>query len=410
MSAAAAAPTSLFVFPSDLVDETPELVFARARDKGQVDGLTIAANYHEARDLFPHNPRRRLSLIRGGTLFVSDARTAATRVGRTCRRGASASGPESFAGLVSSCRLAGLRADGWLNLCHLDNPEAPADVLCRNAFGDPDYATLCPSHPDTARFADALVSDTAASGVGRVVVEALQFAPIVHGFHHERWFTPVSELGAYLLGLCFCEHCRTGAASLGADVECLAAGVRTAVDDDLDGEPAHRPLTADALVELLGDDLALLWRHRQRAVADLVAVVAAAARRHRAELCVVESSGAVRGYLTGRPTGEAGPLPPWRFGFDAAEVAALVDEIAILAYAKERSRVTAEIAASKKALAGKATLGVILRPGPPDCAGAEELAARVALAHSAGASSIAFYHYGLLPLASLAWIGAALSA
>ena len=48
--------TSLFAFATDLHDEGLDTVLGNLQDRAGVDGLTLAVAYHDARDLFPHNP------------------------------------------------------------------------------------------------------------------------------------------------------------------------------------------------------------------------------------------------------------------------------------------------------------------------------------------------------------------
>ena len=50
-----------------------------------------------------------------------------------------------------------------------------------------------------------------------------------------------------------------------------------------------------------------------------------------------------------------------------------------------------------------------MRPFGPDCDGADDLRAKVALAREAGCRRLDFYHYGLMPLPVLDRIAAALS-
>jgi hypothetical protein len=79
--------SSLFVFPSDLVDEGVDRVLARVRERG-VDAVTLAVAYHQARDLTPRSPLRRLvyrqdgvfvPLLKGPHVVRSSARHQAAR-------------------------------------------------------------------------------------------------------------------------------------------------------------------------------------------------------------------------------------------------------------------------------------------------------------------------------------------
>ncbi len=68
----------MFAFPSDIVDEGYDVALDRIRNRAGVSGLTLAALYHAARDIFPHNPRRRVGFIQGG-FTVLHARAGSLR-------------------------------------------------------------------------------------------------------------------------------------------------------------------------------------------------------------------------------------------------------------------------------------------------------------------------------------------
>src|SRR5215217_5226859 len=57
--------TSMLAFATDLYDEGLDNVQERAA----VDGLTMAVAYHDARDLFPHNPVHKVRYLEGGAVF-----------------------------------------------------------------------------------------------------------------------------------------------------------------------------------------------------------------------------------------------------------------------------------------------------------------------------------------------------
>jgi ADP-ribosylglycohydrolase len=48
--------TSMLAFATDLHDEGLDAVLGNVQERAGVDGLTLAVAYHDARDLFPHNP------------------------------------------------------------------------------------------------------------------------------------------------------------------------------------------------------------------------------------------------------------------------------------------------------------------------------------------------------------------
>jgi len=74
--------SSLFCLPIDLAGEGIAPVVANAVDRAGVAGVSLAVAYHDARDVLPHNPLRRVSYGGAGVCFRPDARRYA-RYGQT---------------------------------------------------------------------------------------------------------------------------------------------------------------------------------------------------------------------------------------------------------------------------------------------------------------------------------------
>src|SRR5918998_2756014 len=60
---------SIFTFATDLHDEGPENVLDNVQQRAGLQGVTLACAYHHARDIFPHNPVRKVRFLEGGTVF-----------------------------------------------------------------------------------------------------------------------------------------------------------------------------------------------------------------------------------------------------------------------------------------------------------------------------------------------------
>ena len=61
--------SSIFCFATDLGDEGIDAVLDNVQHRGGLGGLTVAAAYHEGRDVFPHNPVRRVRFLESGAVF-----------------------------------------------------------------------------------------------------------------------------------------------------------------------------------------------------------------------------------------------------------------------------------------------------------------------------------------------------
>ena len=380
--------SSIFCFATDLADEGIETVLDNVEQRGGLGGVTVAAAYHEGRDVFPHNPVRRVRFLESGAVFFPPG--PALRAQRL-------QPPVSEAAMSCPRRSPrpsrrGLAVRAWTVFLH-NGALAAAHPECapENAFGDRYVTELCPANPDARAYARALAADIAALGVAGISSEALHYLGLEHGYAHERYFVPLSARVRYLLGLCFCEHCLEAARAAGVDGDGARRSAREAIEraftgDDPGGEPER-------------DEYA---RVREQVVTSLVADVAEATGETPFEF--IELSGAVKGYADGRPTGDPSPTIAWQLGVDVAAVATACDGIEAMGYAADRAWVERDLETY-----GGDAVSVIFRPSTPDCDSAEKLRAKVDLARDRGLRRVDFYHYGLMRLDALDWIHAALA-
>jgi hypothetical protein len=386
---------SFFAFATDLRDEGVETVLGNIQERAGADGLTLAVAYHAARDVFPHNPVRRVRFMEPGRVFFGVDRT---RYGRLQPLESSLVDDACpLAEAATACARRDMRLTAWTVLLHSDRLgfDHP-DCAPRNAFGDPYLTDLCPANPHVREYVRALVGDIARRDVDVIQTESLHYHLLDHGYHHERMFEDIGTVGAELLGLCFCEHCLRAASVVGVDGEGVARRVRSELERRFAGE------TEDGeLPELDG-----YLDARAETVTSLVAEAATVAAEGGAELVVEDLSGALLGYADGRPSGPPAPESARRLGLDLRRVLETGAGVMALAYAVDPERVRLDLDAYR-ALGPLAS--VALRPMPPDCRSAENLAAKVAVARAAGAEEVAFYHYGLCRLSALDWARAALA-
>jgi hypothetical protein len=404
--------TSIFAFPTDLHGEGVETVLDNVQLRAGLGGITLAAVYHEARDLFPHNPGGRIRFLEGGAAYF---RPDARRYEGLALRPRPAALTEDFDPLteaVSATRSRGLAVHAWTVFLHVDWTCDPRPEQCeRTAFGDPLPTELCPANPDARAYAVALAGDIARHGVATIVAESLHYHPLEHGYHHERYFLPLGGRAGFLLGLCFCEHCLAATRERGGDAEALRRFAVDELERAFAGEPS--PPDEPSLEEarsLAGGELAALLDARAERVASLAREVAAAAGAEGARFAFLDASGAVKGYATGRPEGDAAPSIAWRLGVDVDAVACACGSLEAIAYAADPARVRLDLEAYRSSLSQDGTLSAALRPMLPDCESAENLAEKLRVARAVGLERVDFYHYGLAPLAALDRIQEALAA
>ncbi len=397
-------PASMYAWPSDLVDEGVEGVIAAVRDQG-INAISLAASYHQARDVVPHaGPKPRLR-YRDDAVFVPLDEDRWQNVQLRPEPGP----PAEVDALVALLRRPDRPTiEGWTVMLHQTSLGSQhPELTSLTCFGDRIRSNLCPAQPDVVAYAVALAGQVAVHGLD-VVAEALSAQTFGHGHHHERSFAPVSLGDEALLGLCFCNACSSRAAARGADAERLAASVAVRVQRAYGGAPPI-PADPDALSDAVGEDLTPLVRGRMGAVTELSGAVAREVHAHGQRLSFMDLTGAVLGYGTGAPTGPPAADQSWQLSIDLGAVAPLVDSVTVLGYASDVERLRLDVA-SAVAAAGPTPVRVILRPGHPDTVSAEHLIRKVAASREAGAAQVDFYAYGMLDRSVLDRIGPALRA
>ena len=400
---------AIFLFATDLRDEGPEAVLDNVQGRAGLDGVTLACAYHHARDLFPHNPVRKVRFLEGGTVFFQPdpRRYAGLRIAPQISRLAAEADP--LADLLARAGRRGLAVRAWTVFLHNTTlGSRHPDCAPQNAFGDPYITNLCPAHPEVRAFACALAADLASRGVESILAESLGYGGFEHGYHHERAFIPLSPVARFLLGLCFCDHCLRAVARAGTDGARLRAFVRAELEHVLDGTPSALPdgeAAWDALAPLADGELGRFLVARQGIVTALVAEVGAAVEAAGdSRLVVLDMAGAAKGYATGEPTGAPAPADSWREGIAPAAVAGAAHGLAALGYARDPARLRRDLDAYRALIPADRAFSVALRPMRPDCDGPANLRAKLALLRERAVAWVDFYHYGFMRLDALDWI------
>ncbi|MEU8512566.1 hypothetical protein AB0C76_13375 [Kitasatospora sp. NPDC048722] len=386
--------SSVLAFATDLLDEGPDTFFGNLADRAGVGGVTLASVYHEARDVFPHNPRRVVRYLEPGAAYFRPD-PARWRGRRLAPVPSTAIGDrDPFAEAAAETRRRGLGLHAWTVFCHNDRLGfTHPDCAPANAFGDRHLTELCPANPEVREYAHTLVADLSRYGVDAVRAESLHFHGLRHGYHHERYFEELGPVAEALLGVCFCPHCRTAATGAGVPADEVAEAVRSELrrrlaDETAAGEPG-------ALDELADGAFAAYVDASAATVTSLAAELSAQARRHGMRLSFMDGGGPGKGWLS---------------GIDLPALAGAADQIETLGYARTPEAVREKIAAFALHGVRPQDMAVILRPMSSDCDGPENLAAKLAVLRDLGVPEVEFYNYGLMRLSSLDRIGAALRA
>ncbi|MFB7667455.1 hypothetical protein ACFC1R_26520 [Kitasatospora sp. NPDC056138] len=384
--------SSVLAFATDLIDEGADTFFGNLTDRAQVGGVTLASVYHQARDVFPHNPRRVVRYLEPGAAYFrpDPARWAGRRLAPT--PSAAIGERDPFAEAAEQAQRRGLKLHAWTVFCHNDHLGfSHPDTAPANAFGDRHLTELCPANPEVREYATTLVAEFARYGVEAIRAESLHFHGLRHGYHHERYFEELGPVAEALLGICFCPHCRAAAASAGVP----AAEVRRVVQDELRGRLADERRAAEpaALDRLADGALAAYLDAAARSVTSLAAEVAEAADRHGMRLSFMDAAGPGRGWLS---------------GIDLPALAGAAHQIETLGYARTPEAVREKVAAFALHGVRPESMAVILRPMAEDCDGPANLAAKIDTLRELGVPEVEFYNYGLMRLSSMDRIGRAL--
>jgi hypothetical protein len=399
--------TSMLAFATDLNDEGLDVVLGNVQERAGVAGLTMAVAYHDARDLFPHNPVHKVRYLEGGVVFFRPDESRYEGLQLQPHVAELARTVDPLGELCAAAGERGMDVNAWVVFLHSDRLGfTHPGCSTQNAFGDRYLTDLCPSNPEVRAYARALASDVAHYEVSTIFAESLHFHGLTHGYHHERYFEELGTVGTYLLGLCFCTHCLAAARLAGVDAEMVHRFVRDELERRFAGDGSSdgsEELTRDLLAAFEVEQLLGYLDARVETVTSLAAEVSAAAGEDTS-VAFLDLSGAEKGFATGHPAGDAAPTIGWQVGIDVASLAGVCDTVEATGYAADPDRLSLDLDAYSALVADPSRLGLMLRPMPPDCQSADNLAAKVALAGEWGLKRLDFYHYGFCRLRALDWV------
>lgn len=402
---------AMMIYATDLVDEGFDVVLQRLQERGAIEAVELAAIYHHARDLYPHNPVHRVHFADGGACFFrpEPKRYAGARI--QPRRARLADETDPLEKLVECSRRRGMTPRAWtINLHNTTLGETYPDCAARTVFGDPLLTDLCPANPDVRSYAVAVSADIARYGVDAISAESITYMPFEHGFHHERCPYPLAPIARYLLSVCFCEHCEAAFRESGADTAGLRKWVSSQLQRSIEGDPClldDGPLERSYVASLADGEMGALLDARERIITSLVAEVTDAVHREGPTSLIFMDS--MPADDAGDQVGAALVDRSWRFGVDIPAMARSCDGLSVMGYSRNQDRFLADLTAYQGIVPNE-VISVVLRAMPPDCLSPEEILLKIRTARQAGIQWVEFYVYGLMRLRGLDWIGQALRA
>jgi hypothetical protein len=378
---------TMWAYPWDFLDDGAETVARRLREDVGLDAVSLATSYHTVEHLRLHTRGRRTfqsfdaalyfrpdpNLWRGLALQpnVSPLTVDANPLERVC----------------AVAERVGLKVESWtvcLHSSHLGRKHP--DACERNVFGDPYPPHLCPSNPDVRAYATTLVRDLAANyPLYAVELESLHYGGFGHFHGHEKIGVELGHVGRFLLSLCFCESCRTGAKSAGVDVDAAASVARSTLERIF----AQGAPVAEHVDDIIGDspELAALLAWREKIVTSLTDEV---------------KKSAGNAFLVAMLAGD-----PRFTGLNGKAVAEFADALELLCYTAQPEIVEQQVAQATTRYCAADDLIVGLSAFVPHTPSKGVLEANVRRAFRMGVRGFSFYNYGIMPERNLEWVASA---
>jgi hypothetical protein len=383
---------SMWTYAWDILDLGFDRVTSELRDRAGMNSVSLATSYHAGRFLQPRSPVRKAYFPEDGTIYFHP--TPSRWDGLMIQPKLAdiiAQGGDVLRELVRRRDAGGLKVSCWTVCLHntrlgLLHPGA----VTRNAFGDPNYYSLCPSNPDARAYACALVEDvTHAYRPDIVELESPSFMGFAHEYHHEKDGVGLTAEDDFFLSLCFCASCRARAAATGVDVEAarglVAQWIVEACEREMP-EPRFPKFPAGGLDIFRAFPALhefLLWRTEP--VTSLIAEMRARAHPDSRVVLIDLADG-------------------WLGGCDLRAIGKICDGAILCVYGRAPDHAAAILRQARAALGDDKFLGAGLRVFPHDVTGAEGLTSQAAACVKAGAEGLNFYNYGLIPAPRLDWI------
>jgi hypothetical protein len=381
---------AIWSHPWDLVNEGPAKAAQRIASLG-IDEVNLATTMHSVQTLNPHNPERKTFFADASEFFQPDPDrygTITPDVNETMGEA------DWLADVADGFADSPVDLNSWGAPFHSSRQgQRHPDATLESPFGDSLVFGLCPSNPDVQEFGTAMTADLAERDVFETVEMELadyQYGT-GYGWHHQEFFHRLGRLGEFLFGLCFCEHCRSNARDAGVDVEQARESAKDGLADRFEGHIAHDTDVGGWLME-----------HPE------VYAYADARRETLTELfgdfddVLGDTDFGYYFKMGGLGDDRMGVEHSWKHGLDLAGMSQYMDEATVLAYHSDPKVIRNDVETTRSLVDASVRAGILA--GDPIVHSRARLEEQVHAAVDAGADSLSFYGYGVLPERNLEWI------
>ena len=389
---------SMWTYAWDILDIGFDAALGELRDRAGLNCVSLASSYHAGRFLQPRSPKRKAYFPEDGAIYFHptpgrwEGLAIQPMLAKVIREGG-----DVLRELVRRRDGGGPKVACWTVCLHNTRlGMLHPDTVTRNAFGDPNYYSLCPSNPDARAYVCTLVEDlTHSYRPDLIELESPSFMGFVHEFHHEKDGVGLTAEDDFALSLCFCDSCIARSSKAGLDAEAARRIVAQWIIEACEREtpqprfPNFPAGGLDTFRPFPALHEYLLWRSEP--VTSLIAGIRARAHPSSRIVLIDLAEG-------------------WLGGCDLKEIGKVCDGAILCVYGLGPEQGAAAIKQGRAALGSEKFLGAGFRLFHGDVAGADGLTACVNACLEAGASGLNFYNYGLIPARRLDWIRSAVSA
>ena len=369
---------SIYTYPWDLADEIPDHALGVIKATAGQTVVSLATSYHVSTYFLPHNPKRQLYYGEDGMILFTPSRRRYAGTKIDCRVSEVVDGPDYYRHLVDSIRKHDLGYVPWMVYCYNHHlARTYPDCARQDALGNRYEAQVCVANPDVRAYFRELTADVLKQFAPDAMhFESLSYLRWDYGFRNPKVFVEITERDKFLMGLCFCPHCRRAAPDGDAIREAVAEQLRKSLP--LNPTDANRqPVSQEWLASAFDGRLATYLQARTETATSLYVELADLCH---AEGCEVQSNPSTAGAVA-------------YTGLDPGRVNAVTDLFTVSA--------NPDLKSLRQSLGEGKRLLPSYQPDDMD----ERLPERALAARKAGADGFTFYNYGLVRLEHLAWIG-----